>query len=571
MNTRNILGICLSLATLTAMSCGGDAAESCKSTKAADGSVVLDCGSGGKATLAPGTDGKASLISSAPADAADCPDGGTKFQFGIDEDGSGVLDEAEISQSVNVCQGSAGSAGADGAAGMDGTDGAAGMNGADGDAALVNVSDEAAGANCEAGGQRLEFGVDTDGNGALDAGEVQGTRFICDGMSGFNSLIELTDEAAGGNCVAGGKKLSHGLDADGDGALAAGEIAGSTYLCNGVDGAAGLDGVDGLDGLDGLTTLSQVSPEAAGGNCAAGGTKLEIGVDADHSGSLEAAEIGSVRYICNGAVGANGLNTLVVTAAEAAGGNCAAGGTKVTSGLDSNRNNTLDAAEITSTRYVCNGAAGANGKNALVNVTPEAAGVNCTEGGQKVEYGQDANGNGTLEAAELAGTRYVCNGRLAQFYSGRGIQQNILLSDVEALGWRRCYTDLLNNSHPLATILAGCQGTYMMLACRPTGNATLQLAAADLRSVVTANVGDGNANSTANTVGTGGVSWYFSTSWSWGFFPTGEALNRNSCDVANTQSDKRMCWHTNSGNISNGYRCGNDYTGASYERLVLVY
>ncbi|RTQ53409.1 hypothetical protein EJV47_01320 [Hymenobacter gummosus] len=56
------------------------------------------------------------------------------------------------------------------------------------------------------------------------------------------------------------------------------------------------------------------------------------------------------------------------------------------------------------------GSAGPNGLNALVRTTVEAAGANCATGGTRVDTGQDANGNGTLDAAEISNTRYVCTG-----------------------------------------------------------------------------------------------------------------------------------------------------------------
>jgi len=56
-----------------------------------------------------------------------------------------------------------------------------------------------------------------------------------------------------------------------------------------------------------------------------------------------------------GPPGANGLNSLVAMTNEPAGVNCAYGGTKVTSGLDLNASGTLDAGEVSATRYVCNG------------------------------------------------------------------------------------------------------------------------------------------------------------------------------------------------------------------------
>ncbi|MDO7849162.1 hypothetical protein Q5H92_22555, partial [Hymenobacter sp. M29] len=56
------------------------------------------------------------------------------------------------------------------------------------------------------------------------------------------------------------------------------------------------------------------------------------------------------------------------------------------------------------------GAAGSAGLNALVRTTAEAAGANCATGGTKIETGQDANSNGSLDASEITATRYVCNG-----------------------------------------------------------------------------------------------------------------------------------------------------------------
>lgn len=59
-----------------------------------------------------------------------------------------------------------------------------------------------------------------------------------------------------------------------------------------------------------------------------------------------------------------------------------------------------------------NGTNGTNGKNTLVKTTTETAGANCTTGGVKIEYGLDANGNGTLDISEINATltKYVCNG-----------------------------------------------------------------------------------------------------------------------------------------------------------------
>jgi hypothetical protein len=141
--------------------------------------------------------------------------------------------------------------------------------------------------------------------------------------------------------------------------------------------------------------------------CPSGGIQVDAGIDENGNGILDASEIDSSQYVCNGA---NGLAALVLVSDEAAGPNCSAGGKKISVGSDTNGNGSLDTLEITSSDYICNGAGGNNGINALVNVTTEPTGTNCSNGGLKVESGTDANGNTVLDPGEIASTSYVCNG-----------------------------------------------------------------------------------------------------------------------------------------------------------------
>lgn len=65
------------------------------------------------------------------------------------------------------------------------------------------------------------------------------------------------------------------------------------------------------------------------------------------------------------------------------------------------------------------GPAGADGDTAvktLINTTDEAPGVNCVNGGVKIEVGDDTNADGVLDADEIDGslTRFVCNGEDGQ-------------------------------------------------------------------------------------------------------------------------------------------------------------
>jgi photosystem II stability/assembly factor-like uncharacterized protein len=116
--------------------------------------------------------------------------------------------------------------------------------------------------------------------------------------------------------------------------------------------------------------------------------------------------------------------TLVFTTALAAGASCAGGGTTVSAGLDANSDGTLQSTEVTQMQTICNGVAGpvagavaagpaasgaAGSAVARLVLTPEPNGTNCTSGGMRVSAGADANANGTLEAAEVTTTSYVCN------------------------------------------------------------------------------------------------------------------------------------------------------------------
>jgi hypothetical protein len=69
------------------------------------------------------------------------------------------------------------------------------------------------------------------------------------------------------------------------------------------------------------------------------------------------------------------------------------------------------------------GQTGANGLNTIVKTSIESVGANCATGGVKLEYGVDANSNGSLESGEInaALTQYVCNGAIGpQGPSGSG-------------------------------------------------------------------------------------------------------------------------------------------------------
>ncbi|WP_346237933.1 DUF7151 family protein [Niabella insulamsoli] len=175
-----------------------------------------------------------------------------------------------------------------------------------------------------------------------------------DGADGKISLVDFIAEPAGpnSNCPQGGFKAVTGIDQNGNGTLDAAEIQNTKYICNGAPGSGG-------EGSSGFNSVVSVVNEPNGGNCATGGKKINFGLDQNRNNLLDNNEISSSTYVCNGAAGTggggtNGYNSLVSVVAEPIGVNCAGGGNRINYGLDVNRNNVLDAGEITNTTFMCN-------------------------------------------------------------------------------------------------------------------------------------------------------------------------------------------------------------------------
>jgi hypothetical protein len=150
--------------------------------------------------------------------------------------------------------------------------------------------------------------------------------------------------------------------------------------------------------------LVRSDPEPQGPNCANGGTAIHEGVDDDGDGLLDDDEIDATTYVCNGTPG---TAALVVISAEAPGVNCTNGGSAVRTGTDVNANSVLDDDEVQQTIYVCNGV---DGSSQLVTTVQEPAGVNCTMGGIAILVGTDTDHDGMLDANEVTSTSYVCDG-----------------------------------------------------------------------------------------------------------------------------------------------------------------
>jgi hypothetical protein len=159
--------------------CGGGSDSTAPST----GSVVVN----GQTTLIAGLAEPAS---------ANCPNGGTRFNLGLDGNANGVLDTAEITSTQYVCNGSNGLPGGIGATGATGASGATGATGATGTATLVNITPEPAGTHCAYAGNRADAGLDSNRDGVLQPGEVTASLYICNPPPAGLTWINVTDTMA---------------------------------------------------------------------------------------------------------------------------------------------------------------------------------------------------------------------------------------------------------------------------------------------------------------------------------------------------------------------------------------
>jgi len=68
---------------------------------------------------------------------------------------------------------------------------------------------------------------------------------------------------------------------------------------DGANGRDGLDGTNGQDGLNGLISLVNIAIEPIGDNCPTGGFLITSGLDNNSNNFLDANEVRSAEYLCN--------------------------------------------------------------------------------------------------------------------------------------------------------------------------------------------------------------------------------------------------------------------------------
>jgi hypothetical protein len=281
--------------------------------------------------------------------------------------------------------------GGEGSKGADGTNGANGSNGAEGAtgvSSLIMQNVEVAGLNCSRGGIRIDTGADANRNNVLDSNEISQTNFVCNGENGTDGasgaggtshLITQSIEASGLNCAQGGIRIDVGADSNGNTILDSDEISQTSFVCSGVNTA---DGSDGSNGTDGINYLISQTIESAGASCAAGGIRIDSGADSNRNNILDGEEITQTNFVCGGVNGSDGVD-----------GSNGVDGTNGADGTDGT-----------------NGSDGTDGINYLITQSTEAAGANCANAGIRIDSGPDSNRNNVLDSGEISQTNYVCNG-----------------------------------------------------------------------------------------------------------------------------------------------------------------
>ncbi len=111
-----------------------------------------------------GADGLSTLVNVVDEPAgAHCPIGGSAIEQGVDDNGDGVLDAAEVVSTAYVCTEPN---------------------------TTVSLAVEPVGENCRYGGTAVHSGLDTNGNGLLDSDEILSSEYVCEGIGGFDPVIQ---------------------------------------------------------------------------------------------------------------------------------------------------------------------------------------------------------------------------------------------------------------------------------------------------------------------------------------------------------------------------------------------
>ena len=132
------------------------------------------------------------------------------------------------------------------------------------------------------------------------------------GQSGADAnevLVRTEGRNADYLCEEGGADIFIGNDLNTNGILEENEVTSTTRLCHGKTGLSGPQGATGPNGGNGIASLVNTSVLNYGNEtCFFGGLLIESGLDLNNSATLEDSEVISQDFVCNGAIGSEGIN-----------------------------------------------------------------------------------------------------------------------------------------------------------------------------------------------------------------------------------------------------------------------
>jgi hypothetical protein len=220
----------------------------------------------------------------------------------------------------------------------------------------------------------VSTGIDLNANGLLESDEVTRVVTICNGSDGANALADTTPFDTSEGCPSGGIRVNAGVDRNASNTLDDDEVLRTEELCN------------GSAGNNGLTTRIVLTTLEAGTTCAAGGARIESGIDLDGNGTLAAEEVQQQATVCNGEQGPAG-SSCTVERDDLAGTttvSCEDGTEAIVHDGDSGPQGPP-------------GVPGDPGLRSLVRLEPELGGPNCPFSGTRILVGIDDNNDGVLQ------------------------------------------------------------------------------------------------------------------------------------------------------------------------------
>jgi hypothetical protein len=130
---------------------------------------------------------------------ANCAEGGTAVQSGLDADDDGMLDDDEVETTVYVCRRD-----------------------------RVRLVAEPPGEHCASGGTAVWVGDDADADDVLDESEVRDIAYLCD--AAHELVTRFVEDAPGAPC-ADGSAIEAGFDLNDDRTLDDSEVMVTEYVC----------------------------------------------------------------------------------------------------------------------------------------------------------------------------------------------------------------------------------------------------------------------------------------------------------------------------------------------------